>query len=115
MNNFEKLEENSLIIFEQNQFFSDETTQLLHQQLLVLYPQINEKEFNQIIQNVVDCLSSLISIFKTIPLKIRQIGVESLVQGKQEVFYFQIDRIERNGFAEVLAKNEYCIEFDVNK
>lgn len=110
----ELYQEESSIIFEQNQFFSDETTHLLHQQFLASYPQLNEKEFNQIIQNVVDCLSALISIFKNIPLKIRQIGVESIVQGELKTFYFQLSKIKLSELSGLIVENEYSIEFDID-
>jgi hypothetical protein len=63
---------------------------------------------------VVACLSSLISIFKSIPLTIKQIGVESIVQGKQENFYFHLYKIKLNELSGLIIENEYGLELDVD-
>lgn len=106
------LEKESQTIHKPNQLLNTETTQLLYEKILVSHPELNDKEFNQIIKNIEDCLSSLTFLFKSIPSTIRQIGVESNVHGKQKNFYFQLSKIETDEFVELLAKDKYRIEFD---
>jgi hypothetical protein len=65
--------------------------------------------------NLVDCLSSLISTFKIIPLTIKQIGVESIVQGKKETFYFTLTKIEKKLINNTNGEKKYEVEFDLDK
>lgn len=111
----ELLEEESCILIKQNPYFNFQTTQLLRERTLFLHPQLTCDEFNQICQNLTDCLYSLISIFENIPLTIKQIGVESIVRSKRETFYFSLTKIENKLISDTNPERKYEVEFDLDK
>jgi regulator of sigma D len=115
MNLTELLEEENYVLIKQNQYLNFDTIQLLQDRILLLYPQLTSNEFSQICQNLVDCLSSLISIYKIIPSTIKQIGVESVVHGKREMFYFAITKIENKMINNTNGEKKYEVEFDLDK